>query len=86
MTNGAQLPTSRGRARSGRLPPRRTCGERPALLTGPPHIPVNPTIGSFRTADGRFITLMMVQPARYFPDLGVSWLRIDGPETVLRQG
>jgi len=41
----------------------------PAALTSPPHIPVNPTIGSFRTADGRFITLMMVQPGRYFADL-----------------
>jgi crotonobetainyl-CoA:carnitine CoA-transferase CaiB-like acyl-CoA transferase len=41
----------------------------PALSTAPPHIPVNPTIGSFRTADGRFITFMMVQPGRYFADL-----------------
>jgi crotonobetainyl-CoA:carnitine CoA-transferase CaiB-like acyl-CoA transferase len=41
----------------------------PAALTSPPHIPVNPTVGNFRTADGRFITLMMVQPGRYFADL-----------------
>ena len=41
----------------------------PQPLTAPPHIAVNPTIGSFRTSDGRFITLMMVQPGRYFPDL-----------------
>jgi crotonobetainyl-CoA:carnitine CoA-transferase CaiB-like acyl-CoA transferase len=30
---------------------------------------VNPLIGGYRTADGRFITLMMVQPGRYFADL-----------------
>ena len=41
----------------------------PPASTAAPHIPVNPTIGSFRTADGRFITLMMVQPGRYFADL-----------------
>jgi crotonobetainyl-CoA:carnitine CoA-transferase CaiB-like acyl-CoA transferase len=41
----------------------------PPPLTAPPHIPVNPTIGSFRTADGRFITLMLLQPGRYFADL-----------------
>jgi crotonobetainyl-CoA:carnitine CoA-transferase CaiB-like acyl-CoA transferase len=41
----------------------------PPRSTSPPHIPVNPTIGSFRTSDGRFITLMMVQPGRYFADL-----------------
>jgi crotonobetainyl-CoA:carnitine CoA-transferase CaiB-like acyl-CoA transferase len=41
----------------------------PLPSTGPPHIAVNPTIGSYRTADGRFITLMMLQPGRYFADL-----------------
>ncbi len=41
----------------------------PAPLTAPPHIPVNPTVGSFRTSDGRFITLMLLQPDRYFADL-----------------
>jgi crotonobetainyl-CoA:carnitine CoA-transferase CaiB-like acyl-CoA transferase len=40
----------------------------PPLSTSPPHIPVNPTIGSYRTSDERFITFMMVQPGRYFPD------------------
>jgi crotonobetainyl-CoA:carnitine CoA-transferase CaiB-like acyl-CoA transferase len=40
----------------------------PPLSTAPPHIPVNPTIGSYRTSDGRFITFMMVQPGRYFAD------------------
>jgi crotonobetainyl-CoA:carnitine CoA-transferase CaiB-like acyl-CoA transferase len=38
-------------------------------LTDPPYIPVNPAIGNFPTSDGRFITLMMVQPGRYFADL-----------------
>ncbi|HET6953532.1 MAG TPA: CoA transferase [Acidimicrobiales bacterium] len=41
----------------------------PPASTAPPHIPVNPTIGSYPTSDGRFITLMMVQPGRYFADL-----------------
>jgi crotonobetainyl-CoA:carnitine CoA-transferase CaiB-like acyl-CoA transferase len=40
----------------------------PPSLSAPPNIPVNPTIGSFRTADGRWITLMMLQPGRYFAD------------------
>jgi crotonobetainyl-CoA:carnitine CoA-transferase CaiB-like acyl-CoA transferase len=47
---------------TGQAPP-------PAPLNGPPHIPMNPTVGSFRTSDGRFITLMMLQPARFFPDV-----------------
>jgi crotonobetainyl-CoA:carnitine CoA-transferase CaiB-like acyl-CoA transferase len=38
-------------------------------LTAPPNIAVNPAIGNFRTSDGRFITLMMVQPGRHFADL-----------------
>jgi len=41
----------------------------PPELTAPPNIPVNPTIGNFRTSDGRFITLMMLQPGRYFADV-----------------
>jgi crotonobetainyl-CoA:carnitine CoA-transferase CaiB-like acyl-CoA transferase len=41
----------------------------PLPTTAPMHIAVNPTIGSYKTADGRFITLMMVQPGRYFADL-----------------
>jgi crotonobetainyl-CoA:carnitine CoA-transferase CaiB-like acyl-CoA transferase len=41
----------------------------PLPTTAPMHIAVNPIIGSYRTADGRFITLMMVQPGRYFADL-----------------
>jgi crotonobetainyl-CoA:carnitine CoA-transferase CaiB-like acyl-CoA transferase len=38
-------------------------------LTDPPYIPVNPTIGNYQTSDGRFITLMMLQPGRYFADV-----------------
>jgi crotonobetainyl-CoA:carnitine CoA-transferase CaiB-like acyl-CoA transferase len=41
----------------------------PPLSTSHPHLGVNPTIGGYRTSDGRFITLMMVQPGRYFADL-----------------
>jgi crotonobetainyl-CoA:carnitine CoA-transferase CaiB-like acyl-CoA transferase len=41
----------------------------PPPLSAPPHIAVNPTIGNFRTSDGRFITFMMVQPGRYFADV-----------------
>ena len=41
----------------------------PPPLTAPPNIPVNPILGSFRTSDGRFITLMMLQPGRYFADV-----------------
>jgi crotonobetainyl-CoA:carnitine CoA-transferase CaiB-like acyl-CoA transferase len=41
----------------------------PARLTAPPYIPVNPMVGSFRTSDDRFITLMLLQPSRYFADL-----------------
>jgi crotonobetainyl-CoA:carnitine CoA-transferase CaiB-like acyl-CoA transferase len=63
----------------------------PALLSDPPNIPVNPTVGSFRTSDGRFITLMMVQPSRYFADtcrhLGLDHLlddeRFQSPEGII---
>lgn len=41
----------------------------PAPLDAPPYIPVNPTVGSFPTQDGRFITLMLLQPDKYFADL-----------------
>jgi crotonobetainyl-CoA:carnitine CoA-transferase CaiB-like acyl-CoA transferase len=41
----------------------------PPELAAPPHIPVNPTIGNFRTSDGRWITFMMVQPGRFFADV-----------------
>jgi crotonobetainyl-CoA:carnitine CoA-transferase CaiB-like acyl-CoA transferase len=38
-------------------------------LTDPGHVPVNPTVGSFRTSDGRWINLTLLQAARYWPDL-----------------
>ncbi len=41
----------------------------PPALNAPPHIPVNPMVGAFRTKDGRFITLMMLQPERFFADV-----------------
>jgi crotonobetainyl-CoA:carnitine CoA-transferase CaiB-like acyl-CoA transferase len=41
----------------------------PPPLESPANIPVNPTVGNFRTSDGRWITLMMLQPGRYFADL-----------------
>ena len=53
----------------------------PPPLTAPPYLPVNPTLGTFRTSDGRFITLMMLQPGRYFADtcrhLGIEHLLDD---------
>ena len=49
--------------------------------TNPPYIPVNPIIGNFTTSDGRYITLMMLQPGRYFADvckhLGLDELAAD---------
>jgi crotonobetainyl-CoA:carnitine CoA-transferase CaiB-like acyl-CoA transferase len=41
----------------------------PGPLEAPMNIAVNPTIGTFRTSDDRWITLMMLQPGRYFPDV-----------------
>ena len=41
----------------------------PLPTTAPPYLAVNPLIGSYRSSDGRFITLMMIQPGRYFDDL-----------------
>jgi crotonobetainyl-CoA:carnitine CoA-transferase CaiB-like acyl-CoA transferase len=41
----------------------------PLPTTAPPHLAVNPIIGSYRTADDRFVTLMMIQAGRYFADL-----------------
>lgn len=37
-------------------------------LGGPPHMPVNPIIGIFRTSDHRFINLTMLQAGRYWAD------------------
>ncbi len=40
-----------------------------APLAGPATNPFNPTIGNYRTSDGRFVNLMMLQPGRYWADL-----------------
>ena len=50
-----------------------------ALLTGenphrdslddPTFVPVNPVVGTFRTADDRFVNLTMLQPGRYWADV-----------------
>ena len=41
----------------------------PGLLNAPPSLAVNPTIGHFRTSDGRWINFTMLQPGRYFADV-----------------
>ncbi len=41
----------------------------PTSMDGPPYVPVNPIIGTFRTSDGRFINLTMLQPGRYWADV-----------------
>ena len=38
-------------------------------LDKPMHIAVNPFVGTFRTADNRWITMTVLQPGRYFADL-----------------
>lgn len=38
-------------------------------LDSPPHMPVNPIVGTFRTSDGRFVNLTMLQPGRYWADV-----------------
>jgi len=38
-------------------------------LDGPPNNPVNPLIGDFPTGDGRWITLTMMQPGRYWAEV-----------------
>ena len=40
-----------------------------APLDSPPNAPVNPLIGNFRTADGRWINLTMLQAGRYWADV-----------------
>jgi crotonobetainyl-CoA:carnitine CoA-transferase CaiB-like acyl-CoA transferase len=40
-----------------------------APLDAPPWLAFNPTIGTYRTADGRWISLTMLQPGRYWADL-----------------
>lgn len=63
-----------------------------ALLTGgdvqsrplqaPPHLPVNPLVGNYRTADSRYVNLTMLQPKVFWQDvcshLGLTEL-IDDP-------
>ena len=41
----------------------------PAPLDAPMNIAVNPTIGMFKTSDGRWINFTMLQPGRYFADV-----------------
>src|SRR6202021_1864350 len=41
----------------------------PAPLDSPMNIAVNPTIGTFRTSDDRWINFTMLQPGRYFADV-----------------
>jgi crotonobetainyl-CoA:carnitine CoA-transferase CaiB-like acyl-CoA transferase len=41
----------------------------PPPLSAPMNVAVNPTIGMFQTSDDRWITLMMLQPGRYFADV-----------------
>jgi crotonobetainyl-CoA:carnitine CoA-transferase CaiB-like acyl-CoA transferase len=40
-----------------------------APLDAPPNAPVNPLIGNFRTSDGRWINLTMLQAGRYWADV-----------------
>ena len=40
-----------------------------APLDSPPYAPVNPLIGNFRTSDGRWINLTMLQAGRYWADV-----------------
>jgi crotonobetainyl-CoA:carnitine CoA-transferase CaiB-like acyl-CoA transferase len=41
----------------------------PGPLDSPMNIAVNPTIGTFRTSDDRWINFTMLQPGRYFADV-----------------
>lgn len=41
----------------------------PPPLDAPMNIAVNPTVGTFRTSDGRWINFTMLQPGRYFADV-----------------
>jgi crotonobetainyl-CoA:carnitine CoA-transferase CaiB-like acyl-CoA transferase len=53
----------------------------PGPLDAPSTLAVNPIIGNFRTADGRWINFTMLQPGRYFADvcrhLGIEHLLED---------
>ena len=41
----------------------------PPPLESPMNLAVNPTIGTFKTSDGRWINFTMLQPGRYFADV-----------------
>jgi len=41
----------------------------PGPLAGPATLAVNPTMGTFRTSDDRWINFTMLQPGRYFADV-----------------
>ena len=41
----------------------------PPSLDAPMNLAVNPTIGTFKTSDGRWINFTMLQPGRYFADV-----------------
>ena len=47
---------------TGAAPPRAPVG-------GAPHLTFNPLIGNYRTSDGRFVNLTMLQPGRYWADV-----------------
>jgi crotonobetainyl-CoA:carnitine CoA-transferase CaiB-like acyl-CoA transferase len=56
---------------------------KPWLANGPEHsggFVRNPLVGIFRTADGRYLNLNMMQPGRYWPDF---CKHIDRPELAL---
>ncbi len=60
-------------------------------INGPPHQPVNPLVGFYRTADDRWICLTQLQPGRYWADtcrhLGLDHLiddeRFDTAEKIM---
>jgi crotonobetainyl-CoA:carnitine CoA-transferase CaiB-like acyl-CoA transferase len=43
--------------------------DQPGPLDSPMNLAVNPTIGIFKTSDGRWINFCMLQPGRYFADV-----------------
>ena len=53
----------------------------PPLMTAKPYQAVNPLIGNYRTADGRYINLCVLQPGRFFAEvceaLGLAHLATD---------
>ena len=43
--------------------------QQPPSLDSPMNLAVNPTIGTFKTSDGRWVNFCMLQPGRYFADV-----------------